>query len=110
MNIEKRINGEVIIVEISGILDTGTSPRAQEAIDKYLEDGKNKMVINIGKTEYMSSSGLRVLLATAKKLWSIDGKFRICQPNKIVSDILDTSGFSVIMEVMDSEEEALQGL
>jgi anti-sigma B factor antagonist len=110
MEIQKRHIDSTIIADIKGILDTGTSEMAQDVINGYLEEGHKKLVINLEQTEYMSSSGLRVLLSTAKKLWAMEGKFRICSPNKLVKDILDTSGFSVIMEVMGSEEEALTGM
>ncbi len=108
MKIESRKSGEVEIVKITGIVDTSTAPEAEKIIQEILDNHCKKMVINLGKTEYMSSSGLRVLLSTAKKLWAIEGALRICEPNKVVKDILDTSGFSVIMDVRDSEALALK--
>lgn len=107
MEIKKRQIGQVIIADISGILDTATSTEAQEIIHGYLNEGHKKLIINLIDTDYMSSSGLRILLATAKKLWAAEGVLKICQPNKVVKDILDTSGFSVIMDVVDTEEQAL---
>lgn len=107
MEINRRTESQILIADISGILDTGNSPQAQETISGFLDEGHKNLIINLSKTEYMSSSGLRVLLATAKRLWANEGKFKICQPNKIVRDILDTSGFSVIMDVIDNEEEAI---
>ena len=99
-----------MIAEIHGILDTATSAQAQETINHYLKEGHNKVIINLSNTDYMSSSGLRVLLATAKRLWADNGTFKVCHPNKVIKDILDTSGFSVIMDVTETEEEALQGM
>ena len=107
MKIQRRQIGQAIIVDISGILDTGTSTEALEIILGYVDEGHKKMIINLAETEYMSSSGLRILLASAKKLWAIEGVLKICHPNKVVKDILDTSGFSVIMDVVDTEEQAL---
>lgn len=108
MDIQKRQSENAIIADITGILDTATSPKAQDIINGYLDEGHKNLIINLAGTEYMSSSGLRVLLATAKRLWAADGKFKICQPNKVIKDILDTSGFSVIMDVLDSEEQAIK--
>jgi len=110
MEINKRQIDDIIVADISGILDTATSMEAQGIIQSYLDSGTSKLIINLEKTEYMSSSGLRVLLATAKKLMAVQGKLKICQPNKVVKDILDTSGFSVIMDVVDTESEALEGI
>lgn len=110
MKIETKTSGEIKIVNIIGIMDTATSPQAEDGIRDILESGCKKVVINLSATEYMSSSGLRVLLSTAKKLWADDGQFRICEPNKVVKDILDTSGFSVIMDVKDNEADAISSL
>jgi len=108
MEIIKRTHKDTTMVELTGILDTNTSPKAQDTIQGYIDSGCRELIINLGSTEYMSSSGLRVLLVAAKKIWALSGKFIICQPNKLVRDILDTSGFSLIIEVTDTEEEALK--
>ncbi|MBT3243843.1 MAG: STAS domain-containing protein [Bacteroidetes bacterium] len=108
MKIETGSSGDIEIVRIIGIVDTTTAPQAESKIQDLLDNSCKKMVIDLSETEYMSSSGLRVLLSTAKKLWAKDGLLRICQPNKVVKDILDTSGFSVIMDVRDTEAEALK--
>jgi len=110
MKIETKSTGDIKVVNIIGIMDTSTSPQAEENIKDILDKGCTKMVINLAETEYMSSSGLRVLLSTAKKLWANKGQFRICEPNKVVKDILDTSGFSVIMDVRDDEADATSSL
>lgn len=107
MKIENTVSGDVEVVKLIGIVDTSTAPQAETKIQEILDNDCKKMIINLGETEYMSSSGLRVLLSTAKKLWAVDGSLRICQPNKVVKDILDTSGFSVIMDVRESEDDAM---
>lgn len=108
MELKSREISEITIIEIHGILDTATSGEAEKQISEILSRGCQKMIIDLEDTDYMSSSGLRVLLSTAKKLWARDGKLKITSPNKIVKDILDTSGFSVIMEVRTTTQEALQ--
>jgi anti-sigma B factor antagonist len=107
MKIELNTFDGVDIVRLIGIIDTSTSPEVEKKIQEMLDQGSQKIIIDLKDTEYMSSSGLRILLSTAKKLWAKDGKFRICEPNKVVKDILDTSGFSVILDVKSSKEEAL---
>jgi anti-sigma B factor antagonist len=107
MNINTRSRDGIVTIEIIGVLDTNTSPEAESVIGNLLEQGHNRLIINLKDTDYLSSSGLRVLLATAKKLWAIQGKLKICRPNQIVKEILDTSGFSMILDVRESEEQAL---
>ncbi len=110
METKIRESGDIKIVDIAGRLDTGTSPEAESAIHKLLDAGNGKIIINLAGTDYLSSSGLRVLLVTAKKIAAIKGKLKICQPNAVVKEILDISGFSTILDVRATEEEALSEL
>ncbi|MCX6226429.1 MAG: STAS domain-containing protein [Bacteroidia bacterium] len=107
MDIKIRKSGEIRIVHFSGRLDTRTSPDAEFAIDTLLVAGHDKIIINLADTEWISSSGLRVLLVIAKKLSAKSGKLKICQPNEVVKEILDISGFSTILDVCISEVVAL---
>lgn len=110
MDIKIRESGNIRIVDLAGRLDTGTSSEAEASISQLLQAGHNKIVINLGAIDYVSSSGLRVLLVTAKKLSAMSGKMKICKPNPVVREILDISGFSTILDVRASEEEALSEL
>lgn len=107
MDINVRESGEIRIVDFNGRLDTGTSPQAESAIAGLLDSGHAKIIINLAGTDYVSSSGLRVLLIAAKRVSAIKGKLKITQPNAVVKEILDISGFSTILDVKASEDEAL---
>ena len=65
--------------------------------------------MNLEKLDYISSAGLRVLLATAKKLKAIGGELRVCSLNEIVTEVFDITGFDLILTVLPSESEALDG-
>jgi anti-sigma B factor antagonist len=110
MDIKIKESGDVTIIDFIGRLDTATSPAAESEINKILERGCNRVLINLKGLEWVSSSGLRVLLVTAKKLSVIKGKLRICEPNEVVNEILEISGFSSILNVRVSAAEALSEL
>ena len=99
---------DVVIIGLDGTLDTNTSPEAEVEINKSLEKGATKMAIDLENTRYVSSAGLRVFLATAKKMMAKSGSVMLCQPNEIVKDILHVSGFSTIIDVKPSVDEALK--
>ncbi len=103
----KEIN-DIAIISLIGTLDTNTSPEAEVEINKSLEDGARKMAIDLENTRYVSSAGLRIFLATAKKMMSVGGKLILCHPNDIVKDILHVSGFNTIIDVRATVEEALK--
>ena len=94
------------VITFSGNLDTATAPAAQKHIDACINNGDLKFIFNFEKTNYMSSSGLRVLLATAKKLRG-KGELRISNLNSVIEEVFDVSGFNSILNVYKSEEEAL---
>ncbi len=94
------------VIEFEGSLDTGTSPAVEKEINELIDNGITKFVFNFGKTKYMSSSGLRVLLSTAKKLKG-KGELKISNLNEVIAEVFDVSGFSAILDVYKTEEEAL---
>ncbi len=109
MEIAVRDAGDVKVVGIEGHLDTNTSPDVEAQFSQLLDQGVKKILVNFEKLEYISSSGLRALLTTAKQLESTDGSLRVCSLNENVQEVFDISGFSVIFSVFGSESEALDG-
>jgi anti-sigma B factor antagonist len=100
----------VSIVAIVGDLDTNTSPILDSEISTLLESGCAKMVINLTDTGYVSSAGLRIFLATAKKITANQGAVKLANPNSVVQEILDISGFSTILDVSPNVEDAIASL
>jgi len=94
------------LLEFSGNLDTATSPAAEKEIIECIENGDLKFVFNFEQTKYMSSSGLRVLLSTAKKLKG-KGELKISNLNSVIEEVFDVSGFSSILNVYKTQEEAI---
>jgi anti-sigma B factor antagonist len=110
MEIHTRVENEIHVVDIVGNLDTNTSPDAENQLTKLMDQGVKKIVINFDKLDYISSSGLRVFLAASKRIKSEEGSIRICNLNEIVQEVFDISGFSIILNVSGSLEQALENL
>ena len=58
--------------------------------------------------DFISSTGLRVVLATGKKIAAVQGKLMLCELNKTVSDVFKISGFSTMFAVFENEDEAIK--
>lgn len=99
----------VTVIKIEGNLDTQTSPAAQEELERIVEDGARKLLIDFADLAYISSAGLRVLLATAKKLTTEQGEMRMCNMNDVVKEVFEVSGFSTIFKVFPTDTEAMSG-
>ena len=107
MEISIRKQDEIAIVELEGKLDTQTAPDAEKALAELIDEGSCKLLVNFGKLDYGSSVGLRVLLATAKRLRTIEGEMRLCAFNEVVREVFEISGFAKIFKIYASEPEAL---
>jgi len=107
MEISTSESGDVRVLSFQGNLDTNTSPDAESEINGLIDGGAQKLLVNFEKLDYISSAGLRVLLATAKKLKASGGDLKICCLNQTVQEVFDISGFATILSVASSEEEAL---
>ena len=112
MGLEVNANkvNDVVIVKLMGNLDTNTAPDAETDINKLLDEEAQKMIISLDQTNFVSSAGLRIFLATAKKITASGGVLKLCGANDVVQEILDISGFSTILDVKKTEEEALNAL
>lgn len=101
--------GESTIISITGRIDTATAPSLEQAINTEIAGGSRKVLLNFSGVSYISSGGLRVLLATAKKLKGAGDRFGICSLSPEVLKILKLAGFTSIFTISSSEGEALEG-
>ncbi len=101
--------GDVRAVRIAGNLDTQTAPVAQEQLMQLIDDGATKILVDFEDLNYISSSGLRMLLVAVKRLETTSGQLRVCNANKTVQEVFEVSGFANIFSVYGSKTEALDG-
>ena len=107
IDVSSREENGVQVVEVEGKLNTGASPDLDKFLAALVEDGTTKILLNLEYLDFIASTGLRVILATGKKLVGVGGKLVICNPNVMVMDVLKMSGFSQMFEVFDNEEDGL---
>jgi anti-anti-sigma factor len=107
MNITTKDVNEVTVVAVEGELDLDASQEAEKQLTKLREDGVKKMLIDLQKLEFISSAGLRVLLATAQEIKAAGGDLRVCNLNETVKEVFDISGFSTLLMCYDNEAKAM---
>ena len=95
MKIDFNKNVEILNVSLEGRLDTVTAPDFEEFTQANLS-GVKTVVINCEKLEYVSSAGLRVLLALKKK---IAGNVTLTNVQELVMEVLEVTGFVDILEI-----------
>jgi anti-sigma B factor antagonist/stage II sporulation protein AA (anti-sigma F factor antagonist) len=108
MELDEETKGDVLIVKIKGRLDAISSPTAERHVFDLINNGANKLILNLGGVDYLSSAGMRMLLSTTKKLKGQSGKFVLCSVTPNVMDVLKISGFDHVLDIVHTQEEALK--
>jgi anti-sigma B factor antagonist len=97
MEIIKTAEDKKLTVEVKGRLDTTTAPELEAALKESLE-GVEKLTLNFAELEYISSAGLRVLLATQKTMQG-KGEMIVSGVNDIVMEVFEVTGFCDILNI-----------
>jgi anti-sigma B factor antagonist len=107
MQITLKDEADTKIVILNGKLDTNSTPAAEAEVNQLMDAGATKILVNFEQISYISSSGLRFLLATAKRLKASGGELKVCSLNEMATEVFELSGFSAIIGVFATEADAL---
>lgn len=99
---------DVTIVEVQGKLDTTTANAFQQELFDLIDKGARKVLIDASHLSYVSSAGLRVLLAAGKKIKGQNGKILLSNVNEMIREVLDISGFAPLFPSFVVREDALK--
>ncbi len=91
MEIVSKTEGSKVIMEITGWLDTQTAPQLEKELSA-LDPGTTSLVFDFANLEYISSAGLRLVIAAYKKMAGKEG-FRIVNVSDEVYDVFSLTGF-----------------
>ena len=97
MTIEIRKNNQETVIVIVGRLDTITAPALDKTINEDIGDTKD-LILDVKGMEYISSAGLRVLLAAQKKMQKI-GSMKVTGVCEEVMDVFEMTGFADILVI-----------
>ena len=97
MTIEKNLDGAALTLTLGGRLDTTTAPQLEAELKASLE-GVEHLVLDFTALDYLSSAGLRVLLAAQKQM-NKQGDMVVCHVNETIAEIFDVTGFCDILTI-----------
>ena len=110
MEISKKTEGTGNVVYLSGRMDAYAANDVEQKLESLATVKHANLVLNLRELEYISSSGLRVLLATLKKATKQQGDVRLACLNPSVKDVFDIAGFTQLFKIYDKEEDAINSL
>lgn len=102
--------GDVVVIRLEGRLDAASSPQLEKQINSIIETGHFKIVLSFASCDYLSSSGMRLMLSVLKKLKNLEGKLVACNMNDDVMDVIKMTGFQQVLEIYPTEEESFAHL
>lgn len=100
LQISKELAGDSLIVHLSGDLNIKTSPYLEDELKKSIGSVK-KLALDFSGVEYISSAGLRVLLAMEKAMRRQQGSMTLLHVNPAVKEIIRLAGFLQVMHIED---------
>ena len=99
------------LVKASGRIDSATAPKLAEALDAIINVGRYRIVLDLSEVEFMSSAGLRVLIATQKNCKRYNrGEVILALVPKRIYDALELAGFVPLFRFYDNVLEAVGSL
>ena len=113
MNLPSREQSGVVIVSVKGRIDHLVSEEFASALDPFLaqcKQGHRPVLLDFSGVEYISSSGLRVLVGASRRAKAGKGVFAIAALQPLVQEVFAISRFNLIMPCYVSIDSACQVL
>lgn len=101
---------DTAIVSVDGRIDAESAEYLDTAISGVLARGGRRVLVNLEKAAYISSSGLRVLLARLRDLRRADGEMAICSPRPDVYQVFLLAGIHEVFPIYAGLDEVLAGI
>ncbi len=107
MRIECANRPKAVLVHVIGRMDAVTAPEFDQACGKLIADGAKNLVVDLGEMDYISSAGLRSILAAGKSVKAKGGDLLLCNMKGMVKEIFEISGFLSIFPLYPTADDAL---
>lgn len=101
--------GEVMVVDVSGRITLGEgSSNLREGIRELLNQGKRKILLNLGEVSYIDSSGIGELVSAFTSVANQTGQLKLLHLTKRVKDLLQITKLYTVFDIYDDEAHAVR--
>jgi stage II sporulation protein AA (anti-sigma F factor antagonist) len=107
MDMETRTADKALVLTLGGRLDAVTAPEFERKATELIAATPGALIVDFARLDYISSAGLRALLATAKRIKAAGGQMLCAGVTGPVKEVFDISGFSAVFQMHDSVVSAL---
>lgn len=99
--------GKLLLVTVSGRLDTGTAPQFDAQLAPELAQLRPHIVVDLSGVLYISSAGLRSILQLVKHTGAQGGRFGVFGAAPHIMEVIEISGFPSLMDIYPDRAAAL---
>ncbi len=107
MDISVREHKRAHIIRVTGRVDASVAPQFEETLRGHTSSGPAHIVLEMDSTDYISSAGVRALIAAQKALRNKGGAVLIAQPSGRVKEVLELAGLESLFKTFADTEAAL---
>ncbi|MCA9972895.1 MAG: STAS domain-containing protein [Anaerolineales bacterium] len=97
----------VDLITAAGRIDSSNAQELDDALKTPMENGRHNLVIDMQDVTYMSSAGLRALVAALRECKKHSGDVRLCNPSERVMDVLHLAGLDSLFAVYEDATAAV---
>jgi len=98
---------DISIIGIDGRVGESESQALEKAFLQVFDQDCYKLVVDLGKVDFITSSGLGVLMMAMKRTREHDGFVRIANPQPLIEQILRTTRLDTFFDIYPTVEEAI---
>jgi len=99
---------DCLIVSVEGRMDAVSTPEFEQTLGGWIDKGETRFVVDFAGLDYISSAGLRGILTSVKRLKAEGGQMVLTSLHGTVQEVFEISGFSTIISIFESVDDALQ--
>lgn len=95
------------VLTLQGRLDQTSAKELAERLERLLDQGQAKLVVDLAGVDYLASPGLQVLLKAFWRTNLKEGRLVLCSLSDYAAEVFDLTGLSLVFSIAADRQEAL---
>jgi anti-sigma B factor antagonist len=109
MQIEERVIGDVVVLDLKGKITLGEGDELlKDKVNSLVNQGHKKIVLNLAAVPYIDSAGLGEVVRTYTTVSRQGGSLKLLNLTKRITDLLSITKLLTVFETFESEPEAIR--
>lgn len=106
--IKREERDELDIVRLDGALDSYSFPRLETTLNALRESQRNRVILDCGGLDYISSAALGALIGFARRARENNGDLKLVKLSPKIYNIVELLGFHKILEIHPGLDNAIE--